>query len=87
MVRAATRAASSRCLRISTAPCFCSFQEWRRQARWKMLTAYNKGDFGIARSLYAELAVQGDRTAQFKLGEIYDEGKGVAKDSYEAVRW
>src|SRR5258708_5695019 len=50
-------------------------------------SAYAKGDFGIAHNLYSELAVQGDRTAQFKLGEMYEEGKGVAKDSREAVRW
>src|SRR5258708_12898542 len=50
-------------------------------------SAYDKGDFGIAHNLYSELAVQGDRTAQFKLGEMYEEGKGVAKDSREAVRW
>src|SRR5260370_38807342 len=50
-------------------------------------SAYDKGDFGVAGNLYRELAVQGDRTAQFKLGEMYEEGNGVAKDCREAVRW
>jgi uncharacterized protein len=50
-------------------------------------SAYDKGDFILARNLYSELANQGDRIAQFKLGVMYEESKGVAKDSREAVRW
>jgi TPR repeat protein len=50
-------------------------------------SAYDKGDFGLARNLYSELANQGDRLAQFKLGVMYEEGKGVTKDSREAIRW
>jgi uncharacterized protein len=88
MVRPASRAAGSRCLRISIATLFLLFSRMATAGPLEDAnSAYNKGDFGIARSLYAELAVQGDRTAQFKLGEIYDEGMGVAKDSHEAVRW
>jgi TPR repeat protein len=88
MVRAAARAAGSRCLRISIAILFLLFSRMATAGSLEDAnSAYDKGDFGIARSLYTELAVQGDRTAQFKLGEIYDEGKGVAKDGHEAVRW
>ena len=50
-------------------------------------SAFDKGDFGLARNLYGELANQGDRLAQFKLGVMYEEGKGVPKDSREAIRW
>jgi uncharacterized protein len=88
MVRAAARAAGSRCLRISIAILFLLFSRMATAGPLEdASSAYDKGDFGIARGLYTELAAQGDRTAQFKLGEIYDEGKGVAKDSHEAVRW
>jgi TPR repeat protein len=49
-------------------------------------SAFDRGDFGVARNVYSELADQGDRIAQFKLGLMYEEGKGVAKDSREAIR-
>ena len=32
-------------------------------------------------------AVQGDDRAQYNLGVMYDNGKGVLKDSAEAVKW
>src|ERR1700692_2253884 len=50
-------------------------------------SAFNRVDFGLARNGYSELADQGDRTAQFKLGVLYDEGNGVDKNSREAIRW
>jgi hypothetical protein len=43
-------------------------------------SAYDKGDFGLARNFHTDLAVQGD-------GVRYDEGKGVANDSRGATRW
>ena len=33
------------------------------------------------------LAEQGDATAQFNLGIMYDNGRGVPQDDAEAVRW
>jgi TPR repeat protein len=50
-------------------------------------SAFDTRDFGLARNLYSELANQGDRVAQFKLGVMYEEGKGVTKDSREAIKW
>jgi TPR repeat protein len=50
-------------------------------------SAYDKGDFGLARNFYTDLAIQGDRMAQLRLGVLYDEGKGGANDSREATRW
>ena len=50
-------------------------------------SAFNGGDFGLGRNGYSELANQGDRIAQFKLGVLYDEGNGVDKNSREAIRW
>ena len=50
-------------------------------------SAYGNGDFSSARNLCSQLALQGDRTAQFRLGVLYQDGKGVTKDSREAIRW
>jgi uncharacterized protein len=87
-VRPVAHAAGSHCLRISIATWFSLLLRMATASPLEDAnSAYDRGDFGIARNLYSELAVQGDRTAQFKLGEIYDEGKGVAKDGREAVRW
>ena len=41
--------------------------------------AYDKGDFPAAERLYRVLAVQGERTAQVRLGIMYDEGHGIAQ--------
>jgi uncharacterized protein len=87
-VQPIARTVGSRCLPILIATLFSLLLRMATAGPLEDAnSAYDKGDFGIARNLYSELAVQGDRTAQFKLGEIYDEGKGVAKDSREAVRW
>ena len=36
---------------------------------------------------YRLAADQGDAAAQFNLGVMYDNGRGVLKDEAEAVRW
>jgi TPR repeat protein len=51
------------------------------------LKAYAAGDYQTALDEFLPLAEQGDADAQFKLGVIYDSGKGVAQDAAEAVRW
>ena len=33
------------------------------------------------------MAEQGDADAQFNLGNMYDNGKGVKQDYFEAVKW
>jgi TPR repeat protein len=33
------------------------------------------------------LAEQGDASAQFKLGEMYDNGQGVPQDDKQAMHW
>lgn len=50
-------------------------------------TAYSKGDYDAAAPLLRALANEGDRSAQFKLGVLYEEGKGVPKNYTEAIRW
>ena len=41
----------------------------------------------VAAAAYRVLATQGDGSAQFKLGAMYDGGKGVEKNGREAMRW
>jgi uncharacterized protein len=49
--------------------------------------AYEKGDYATALKEWMASAEQGDAAAQFHLGDMYAEGKGVAQDSAEAARW
>lgn len=49
--------------------------------------AYKRGDYAIAMEAFRNLAEQGDTRAQFVLGSMYAEGKGVSQDEAEAVRW
>ena len=49
--------------------------------------AYRRGDFQTAYQLIKPRAEEGDATAQFFLGFMYDEGKGVPQDYAEAARW
>ena len=36
---------------------------------------------------YRKAAEQGDAAAQFNLGSMYDDGRGVAQSSSEAFKW
>jgi len=49
--------------------------------------AYERGDFATVLRLYRPLAEQGNATAQFSLGLMYENGDGVAKNHAEAVKW
>jgi len=51
------------------------------------LAAYRRGDYATALSLLKPLAEQGDARAQAQLGIMYAEGKGVARDDSEALKW
>jgi len=51
------------------------------------LAAYNQGDYATALKEWRPLAEQGDATAQFNLGVMYNFGQGVPQDYQEAVRW
>jgi uncharacterized protein len=58
------------------------------------LKAYVRGDFATALKLIRPLAEQGDAWAEYYLGEIFDpleeihfEGRGVAPDFKEALKW
>ncbi len=49
--------------------------------------AYKSGDYEKAIKLLKPLAESGDPEAQYRLGMMYDNGKGVAEDDARAVQW
>jgi len=51
------------------------------------LTAYRSGDYAKAVELWRPLAESGDVTAQYRLGNMYADGKGVARDDKAALSW
>ena len=51
------------------------------------LDAYKNNDYKKAYKLLLPLAEQGHSNAQFNLGVMYDEGKGVPQDYKEALKW
>ena len=53
----------------------------------KGVAAYERGDYATALKEFRVLAEQGDATAQFILGVMYHDGRGVTQDYKEAVKW
>ncbi len=51
------------------------------------VAAYQRGDYAAALRLWQPLAEQGDADAQYNLGVMYDNGRGVRQDDGEAVKW
>jgi TPR repeat protein len=51
------------------------------------IDAYTKGNFDVALKKLQPVAEQGNADAQFRLGLMYREGKGVTQDDKQAVSW
>ena len=51
------------------------------------VAANEKGDHATGLRLLRELADRGDARAQLKLGGMYDDGRGVAQNDAEALKW
>jgi TPR repeat protein len=51
------------------------------------MAAYEQQNYELAFTKFKGLADSGDAEAQFNLGVMYAEGKGVIKNDAEAVRW
>jgi TPR repeat protein len=51
------------------------------------VTEYNQGNYIKALDAFYTLAKEGDSKAQFNVGLIYANGKGVNKDTYQAMEW
>ena len=49
--------------------------------------AYQKGDYKTAINEWKPLAEQGNASAQYNLGVMYKNGKGVLQDDKEAAKW
>jgi len=60
-------------------PAFADFQ-----MGWE---AYESGDYATAIKEWKPLAEQGDASAQYNMGLIYEEGHGVIQDYMAANRW
>ena len=50
-------------------------------------SALQRGDFTLGMKLLRPLAEQGNAEAQYNLGVMYAEGKGVPQDDRAAVQW
>ena len=66
--------------------CLTSSVGWSADFQ-KGLTAYGKGDFATAIKEWTTLALQGNGDAQFALGVMCENGKGVIKDYKTALKW
>ena len=51
------------------------------------MAAYDRGDYATMLQLLRPIAERGDAQAENSLGAMYYNGKGVAKDFKEAVKW
>ena len=51
------------------------------------VAAYERGNYESARKILAPLARDGDGNAQYYLGLMYSEGRGVTRDSGAALEW
>ncbi|HRD67461.1 MAG TPA: tetratricopeptide repeat protein [Candidatus Competibacter sp.] len=50
-------------------------------------TAHERGDYAAEIAIVRPLADKGYPFAQFNLGVLYDEGKGVPEDNGQAIAW
>ena len=51
------------------------------------VAAYERGDYPTALRLFRTLADQGNASAQYDLGSMYENGEGVEQDYAEAAKW
>ncbi|HEP1080795.1 TPA: sel1 repeat family protein [Pasteurella multocida] len=49
--------------------------------------AYKRGDHATAFKLWLSRAEQGEMSAQFNVGRMYDDGDGVEQDKQQALKW
>jgi TPR repeat protein len=53
----------------------------------KGFDAYNRGDYATALGEWTPFAEQGNADAQYNLGLMYDNGRGVPQDYKTAMKW
>jgi uncharacterized protein len=49
--------------------------------------AYQHGDYSVAFKSFHLAAARGDVRAQFNIGSMYENGRGVSRDIEEAIKW
>ena len=67
---------------LTTAPAWAAEGDWDR-AR----SAHERGDYAAEVAIVRPLAEKGVPFAQFNLGVLYDQGKGVPQDNALAMQW
>ena len=72
---------------LATVLSFMAFMPVAAQDYQKGYDAYNAGDYATVLQEWRPLAEQGNAAAQFNLGLMYYNGKGVPQDYAEAVKW
>ena len=72
---------------LATVLSFMAFMPVAAQDYQKGYDAYNAGDYATVLQEWRPLAEQGNAAAQFNLGLMYYNGKGVPQDYAEAFKW
>lgn len=67
---------------LSAAPAWAAEGDWDRAK-----TAHERGDYAAELAIIRPLADKGYPFAQFNLGVLYDEGKGMPEDNAKAMEW
>lgn len=48
---------------------------------------YRKGDYAVAHTIFKHCSMLGNKRADFKLGEMYERGRGVNADKVQAAKY
>lgn len=61
---------------------------WAAEGDWdRARSAHERGDYAAELAIVQPMAEKGYPFAQFNLGVLYDEGKGVPEDNAKAMEW
>jgi len=65
-----------------------SVAAWAAEGDWnRARNAHERGDYAAEIAIVRPLAEQGYAFAQFNLGVLYDQGKGLPQDNAQAMAW
>ena len=79
----------NRLLFLLSAASFASVASvWAADSNWDQAkSAHERGDYAAEIAIIRPLAEKGYPFAQFNLGVLYDEGKGMPEDNAKAMEW
>ena len=72
---------------VIVAMVLCMSAPWGWAGFDEGVNAYSRGDYATALREWLPLAQQGNTRAQFNLGLMYDEGRGMPQDYGQAYLW